>query len=67
MTMVYVQWILKGDKLNQTMLKFVPLCSLNIGNLISSFNHHLGNMGFIDSIITLKAPSHYNYIQELFS
>lgn len=56
--------LLKGDKLNQPMLKFAPFCSLNIGNLISLFKHHLGNMGFIDSIITLKALSHYNYIQD---
>jgi hypothetical protein len=56
--------LLKGDKLNHTMLKFVPFCSLNIGNFISSFKHHSKNLGFIDSIITLKALSHYNYIQD---
>jgi hypothetical protein len=32
--------------------------------LNSSFKHHLGNMGFIDSTITLKAVNNYTYIQD---
>jgi hypothetical protein len=55
--------LLKGEKFNQTMSKFAPLCSLNIHNLIASFKHLLENMNFIDCIITLKAFSPSNYIQ----
>jgi hypothetical protein len=36
--------LLKGENLNQTMLKFSPLCSLHIHTLITSFKHHLKNM-----------------------
>jgi len=50
---------LKGEKLNQTMLKFVPLCSLNIHKMISLFKHHPRNMGSLHSILTLKSLSPY--------
>jgi hypothetical protein len=43
--------LLKGEKLNQAMSMFVPLCSFNIHNLISSIKHRPGNMGSLDSIL----------------
>ncbi len=54
--------LLKGDKLNETLLKFTPLCSPIICNLISMVKHHPRKMGSIDSILTLKALNPYNYI-----
>ncbi len=30
--------LFKGEKLNQTLLKFIPLCSLGIWNLITSLD-----------------------------
>jgi hypothetical protein len=54
--------LLKGGKFNETLLKFIAMCSPNIHNLISLVKHHLGKMGSIDSILTLKALSPYNYI-----
>jgi len=56
--------LLKGEKLNQAMLMFVPLCSPNIRNLISSFKHHSRNMGSFDSILMLKFLRPYDYIQD---
>jgi hypothetical protein len=47
--------LLKDGKLNETLLKLIPMCSLNIRNLISLVKHHLGKMGSIDSILTSKA------------
>jgi hypothetical protein len=32
--------LFKGEKLDQMLLKFVPLCSLSIRNLIVSLKHH---------------------------
>ncbi len=57
---------LKGEKVNQTMLMFIPLCSPNIHNLISSIKHRPGNMGFLDSILIFKSLSPYDYIQDNF-
>jgi hypothetical protein len=54
--------LLKGEKLNQMLLKFVPLCSPNICNLIASLKHCPNNFGSIDYILKLKALSSYNYI-----
>ncbi len=56
--------LLKGEKLNQAMLMFVPLCYPNIRNLISSFKHHSRNMGSFYSILMLKFLSPYDYIQD---
>jgi hypothetical protein len=53
---------LKSGKLNETLLKFVPVCFFNIHNLSSLVKHHLGKMGSIDSILTLKALSLYDFI-----
>jgi hypothetical protein len=55
---------LKGGKLDQTLLKFIPLCFPNICNLIASVKHCLGNSGSIDYILKLKALSGYDYIQD---
>jgi hypothetical protein len=52
----------KGEKLNQTLLKFVPLCSLGIYILIVSLKHHLNNPSFFDYILKLKALFGYDYI-----
>jgi hypothetical protein len=51
----------KGGKLNQTLLKFTPLCSFGIPNLIVSLKHH-NNLGSFDYIFKLKALSSYDYI-----
>ncbi len=53
---------LKGEKIIQTMLMFLPLHSPNIRNLISLFKHRLGNMDSLDSILMLKSLSPYDYI-----
>jgi hypothetical protein len=54
--------LLQGEKLDQMLLKFVPLCSLGIHNLIVSLKHYLGNFNSIDCILKLKALFGYNYI-----
>jgi hypothetical protein len=53
---------IKGEKLNQMLLKFIPFCSLGICNLIVSLKHRLNNLGSIDYIFKLKALFGYNYI-----
>jgi hypothetical protein len=55
---------LKGEKINQMLLKFVPLCSLGICNLIASLKHRLDNPNPLDCILGLKAMSGYNYIND---
>jgi hypothetical protein len=37
---------LKGEKLNQMLLKFIPLCFLGIRNLIVSLKHCFDNLCF---------------------
>jgi hypothetical protein len=54
--------LFKCEKLNQTSLKFVPLCSLDKQDLIASLKHHLDNSGSLDCILKLKAPSGYDYL-----
>ncbi len=56
--------LLKGEKLDQMLLKFTLLCSPGIRNLIISLKHRPGNFGSIDYILKLKALSSYNYIQD---
>jgi hypothetical protein len=56
--------LLKGEKLNQTLLKFVPLCSFNICNLTIALKHCLGNSCSIDCILKLKALFGCDYIQD---
>ncbi len=58
--------LLKGEKLNQMLLKFIPLCSLNIHNLIISLKHHPNNSNAIDCILKLKALFGYDYIHDSF-
>jgi hypothetical protein len=58
--------LLKGEKLNQMLLKFIPLCSFNIHNLIISLKHHPGNSNFVDCILKLKALFGYDYIHDSF-
>jgi hypothetical protein len=53
----------KGEKLDQMLFKFSPLCSLGICTLIASLKHCHGNLGSIDCILKLKALFSYNYIQ----
>jgi hypothetical protein len=55
--------LLKGEKLHQMLLKFSPLCSPGIRNLIASLKHHPNNFDFIDCILKLKALFGYDYIQ----
>lgn len=54
--------LLKGEKINQTMLMFIPVCSHNIRNLISLFKHHMRNMDSLDSILVFKSLNPYDYI-----
>jgi hypothetical protein len=54
----------EGEKLDQTLLKFTPLCSPNICNLIISLKQHLGNLGFVDYILQLMALFGYDYIYD---
>jgi hypothetical protein len=56
--------LLKGEKLNQMLLKFTPLCSPNIRNLIVSLNHNFDNPSSFDCILKLKTLSSYDYIQD---
>jgi len=42
--------LLKGEKLNQTLLKFAPLCSLGIRNQIISLKHLFDNLNSLDYI-----------------
>ncbi len=54
--------LLKGEKLYQTLLKFTPLWSPSIYNLIASLKHHFGNSSSIDYIFKLKALYSYDFI-----
>jgi hypothetical protein len=54
--------LFKVEKLNKTLLKFVPLCFPSICNLIVSLKHCLDNSGSLDYILKLKALYGYNYI-----
>jgi len=56
--------LFKGEKLHQMLLKFAPLCSPSIHNLITSLKHHLGDSGSIDYILKLKVLSSYDYIKD---
>jgi hypothetical protein len=56
--------LLKCEKPNQAMSMFVPLCSPNIHNLVSSIKHHSRNMCSLDSILVLKSLSPYDYIHD---
>jgi hypothetical protein len=55
---------LKGEKLNQMLLKFTPLCSPSIRNLIVSLKHSFDNLGSFDYIFKLKTLFGYDYIQD---
>ncbi len=55
---------LEGEKLNQMLLKFAPLCFLGIRNLIVSLKHCFDNMCFVYSIFKLKALFNYDYIRD---
>jgi hypothetical protein len=54
--------LFKCEKLDQMLLKFAPLCSLGIRNIIASLKHHPSNSGSIDYILILKALFGYDYI-----
>ncbi len=54
---------LKGEKLNQTLLKFTPLCSPSICNLIASLKHCPNSLSSLDFIFKLQVLFDYNYIQ----
>jgi len=56
--------LFKGEKLCQILLKFTPLCSPSIHNLIISLKHRPNNSNSIDCTLKLKAQSSYNYIQD---
>jgi hypothetical protein len=54
---------LKGEKNYHVMDKFIPLFSPNIRNLITSFKHNLGTVGYIDNVLLLKSKNPYDLIQ----
>jgi hypothetical protein len=56
--------LLKGEKLDQALLKFTPLCFLDIHNFIVSLKHHPSNSSSIDYILKLKAMSSYDFIKD---
>ncbi len=56
--------LLKVENLNKMLLKFIPLCSLAIHNLIASLKHRLSNFDSIDCILKLKALFGYDYIKD---
>jgi hypothetical protein len=47
--------LLKGEKLNQMLLKFAPLCSPSIRNLIVSLKHHFNNLGSFNYILKIES------------
>jgi hypothetical protein len=47
--------LLNGDKLHEMMDKIITLCSHNVRNLVASFKHWLGNIGYIYNILSFKA------------
>jgi hypothetical protein len=55
---------LRGAKVNKMLLKFVPLCSLNICNLVALLKHHLDKASPLDCILKLKTLFSYNYIKD---
>jgi hypothetical protein len=54
----------KGNNLRQTTEKFTTLCSPNIRDLVASYKQHLGYGRYVSSILSLKANSGYDYIQD---
>jgi hypothetical protein len=56
--------LFKGEKLDQMLLKFAPLCSSGLHNLMASLKHHPSNSSSIDCILKLKALFGYDYIQD---
>jgi hypothetical protein len=54
--------LLKGEKLDQMLLKFAPLFSPSILNFITSLKHCSSNSSSIDCILKLKVLFGYDYI-----
>jgi hypothetical protein len=57
--------LLKGEKLDPTLLNFSLLCFPNICNSIASLKHHSDNLSSINYILKLKALSSYDYIWDI--
>jgi len=56
----------KRWKTKSNLLKFAPLCSLSIRNLIISLKHCLGNLSSIGCILKLKVLFGCDYFQDNF-
>jgi hypothetical protein len=56
--------LLKAEKLDQTLLKFTPLCFPDIHNFITSLKHRPSNLSSINYILKLKAMSSYDFIKD---
>jgi len=56
--------LLKGKDLSKVMDNFVPMCFLNICNIIVSIKHCPSHRGNIDNIFLLKVISWYNFIRD---
>ncbi len=56
--------LLRGDKLNEMMDKFIEFCSFNIKNLISSLKHCPKSQDCLSNIMSFKYKIGYDYIQD---
>jgi len=54
--------IFQGEKLDEVMDKFQPMCFPNIRNFNASFKHNAGTKGPMDNILFLKLKNPYDYI-----
>jgi hypothetical protein len=54
--------LLKGGKLDQTLIKFIPLGSPGIRKLITSLKHRPNTSCYIDCILKLKVLYNYDCI-----
>jgi hypothetical protein len=56
--------LLRGDKLNEMMDKFIEFCSLNTKNLVSSLKHCPKSQYYLSNIMSFKYKIGYDYIQD---
>jgi hypothetical protein len=56
--------LLRSDKLNEMMDKFIEFCSLNIRNLVSSLKHCPTSQDYLSNIMSFKYKIGYDYIQD---
>ncbi len=54
--------LLRSDKLNEMMDKFIEFCSLNIRNLVSSLKYCPMSQDYLSNIMSFKYKIGYDYI-----